>query len=200
MCPGCAPDDQGRSADPIPARSAGREAAPWRSVILAGEGGDAVNIAQQDRIAQREHTCPRCGAQPGKSCWEKARGNPGRKTYLARPHAERAGLVPEEDGLAQVFRRCGLRLSESNSNDASSPLSRRRCTSQKIHRSVTACRWATSRRCQPSTVTGPHRRSAQRTSASTCRGLMNERRAIDPSWPASACSRWTGSAAGSSRS
>ena len=47
-----------------------------------------MNIAQQDRIAQREHTCPRCGAEPGKSCWEKARGNPERKTYLARPHAE----------------------------------------------------------------------------------------------------------------
>jgi hypothetical protein len=60
-----------------------------------------VNIAQQDRIAQREHTCPRCGAEPGKSCWEKARGNPHRKTYLARPHAERAELVQEEDGLAR---------------------------------------------------------------------------------------------------
>jgi len=70
--------------------------ATWRSVIFAGEGGDEVNIAQQDRIAQREHTCPRCGAEPGKSCWEKARGNPGRKTYMARPHAERAELVQEE--------------------------------------------------------------------------------------------------------
>ena len=61
-----------------------------------------MNIAQQDRIAQREHTCPHCGAEPGKSCWEKARGNPGRKTYLARPHAERAELVQEEHGLALV--------------------------------------------------------------------------------------------------
>jgi hypothetical protein len=72
--------------------------------ILAGRSGDAVNVAQQDRIAQREYTCPQCGAQPGKSCWEKARGNPGRKTYLARPHAERAELVPEEDGLALICR------------------------------------------------------------------------------------------------
>ena len=115
-----------------------------------------MNIAQQDRIARRQHTCPRCGAKPGKSCWEKARGNPGRKTYLARPHAERAELV-QEDGLAHVFstkRRCGLRLSESNSNHASSPLSRRRRTSQKIHRSVTACRWATSRRCLWGSITG----------------------------------------------
>jgi len=47
-------------------------------IILAGRSGDEVNIAQQDRIAQREHACPRCGAEPGKSCWEKARGNPGR--------------------------------------------------------------------------------------------------------------------------
>jgi hypothetical protein len=61
-----------------------------------------VNIAQQDRIAQREYTCPRCGAEPGKSCWEKARGNPQRKTYLARPHAERAELVQEEHGLTLV--------------------------------------------------------------------------------------------------
>jgi hypothetical protein len=59
-----------------------------------------VNIAQQDRVAQREHACPRCGAEPGKSCWEKARGNPRRKTYLAPPHAERAELVQEEHGLA----------------------------------------------------------------------------------------------------
>lgn len=62
-----------------------------------------MNIAQQDRIAQREYTCPRCGAEPGKSCWEKARGNPGRKTYLARPHAERAELVQEEHGLAHIL-------------------------------------------------------------------------------------------------
>jgi transcription elongation factor Elf1 len=27
-------------------------------------------MAQQDRIAQREFTCPRCGAEPGKSCSE----------------------------------------------------------------------------------------------------------------------------------
>jgi hypothetical protein len=82
--------------------------------ILAGRSGDAVNVAQQDRIAQREYTCPQCGAQPGKSCWEKARGNPGRKTYLARPHAERAELVPEEDGLALICRharRASLNLS-----------------------------------------------------------------------------------------
>jgi hypothetical protein len=64
-----------------------------------------VNIAQQDRIAQREHACPRCGAEPGKSCWEKARGNPLRKTYLARPHAERAELVREEHGLTPVSSR-----------------------------------------------------------------------------------------------
>ena len=71
-----------------------------------------MNLAQQDRIAQREYTCPRCGAQPGKSCWEKARGNPGRKTHLARPHAERAELVPEEDGLtlnSRQARRAGAR-------------------------------------------------------------------------------------------
>jgi hypothetical protein len=61
-----------------------------------------VNIAQQARIAQREHTCPRCGAEPGKSCWEKTRGNPGRKTYLAQPHAERAEVVHEERGLTLV--------------------------------------------------------------------------------------------------
>jgi hypothetical protein len=61
-----------------------------------------VNIAQQDRIAQREHACPRCGAEPGKRCWEKARGNPGRETYLARPHAERAELVQEEHGLTTL--------------------------------------------------------------------------------------------------
>src|SRR5262249_58642577 len=103
------------------------------------------------------------GAQPGKSCWEKARGTPARKTYLARPHAERAELVQEEDGLARLVstkQRRGLRLSESNSNHASSLFSRRRCTSQKTHRFVTGCRWATSRRCQPSTVTGRHCRSA----------------------------------------
>jgi hypothetical protein len=64
-----------------------------------------VNVAQQDRIAEREHTCPRCGAEPGKSCWEKARGNPQRKTYLARPHAERAELVEEEHGLTLVSSR-----------------------------------------------------------------------------------------------
>ena len=61
-----------------------------------------MNIAQQDPIGQREHTCPHCGAEPGKSCWEKARGNSGRKTYLAWPHAERAELVQEEPGLALV--------------------------------------------------------------------------------------------------
>ena len=64
-----------------------------------------MNIAQQDRIAQREHGCPRCGAEPGKSCWEKVRGNPRRKTYLARPHAERAELVCEEHGLTLVLAR-----------------------------------------------------------------------------------------------
>jgi hypothetical protein len=47
-----------------------------------------ANVVQQDRTAQREHASPRCGAEPGKSCWEKARGNPRRKMYLARPHAE----------------------------------------------------------------------------------------------------------------
>jgi len=57
-----------------------------------------VNIAQQDPIAQHEHACPRCGAEPGKSCREKARGSPQRKTYLARPHAERAELVQEDHG------------------------------------------------------------------------------------------------------
>ena len=59
-----------------------------------------AHIAQQDRIAQRVHTCPLCGAEPGKSCCEKARGGLGRKTYLARPHAERAELVHAEHGLA----------------------------------------------------------------------------------------------------
>jgi len=38
-----------------------------------------VDIAQQDRIAQREHSCPRCAAEPGKSCREKARGGLGRR-------------------------------------------------------------------------------------------------------------------------
>jgi hypothetical protein len=66
-----------------------------------------VNIARQDRIARREHACPRCGAEPGKSCWEKARGNPRRKTYLARPHAERAELVREDHGLTLVW--CAVR-------------------------------------------------------------------------------------------
>jgi hypothetical protein len=56
-----------------------------------------VNVAQQDRIAQRTKTCPRCGALPGTACWERARGNPTRKTYMARPHAERAELVVQED-------------------------------------------------------------------------------------------------------
>jgi hypothetical protein len=65
-----------------------------------------MNVAQQDRIAQRELTCPRCGAEPGKRCWEKARGNPGRKTYLAWPHAERVERVQEEHGLAHAL---GLR-------------------------------------------------------------------------------------------
>jgi len=64
-----------------------------------------LNVAQQDRIAQREHTCPRCGAEPGKSCWGKARGNPRRKTYLARAHAERAELVQEDHGLTLVLAR-----------------------------------------------------------------------------------------------
>jgi len=59
----------------------------------------AVNIPPQDRIAQREHACPRCGVEPGKSCWERARGNSRRKTYQARPHAERAQLVREDHGL-----------------------------------------------------------------------------------------------------
>jgi hypothetical protein len=64
-----------------------------------------VNIAQQDRIAQREHACPRWGAEPGKSCWEKARGSPQRKTYLARPYAERAELVQQDHGLTLVLAR-----------------------------------------------------------------------------------------------
>src|SRR5260370_42103171 len=63
--------------------------------------GLAVNIAQQDRIAQRTKTCPRCGAEPGEPCWERARGDPFRKAYLARPHAERAELVQDEDGLGE---------------------------------------------------------------------------------------------------
>ena len=61
-----------------------------------------MNIAQQDRIAQREHACPRCGAEPGKSCWEKPRGNAARKAYLARLLAERAELVQGEHGLTLV--------------------------------------------------------------------------------------------------
>jgi hypothetical protein len=51
-----------------------------------------VNAARQDRIALRTKTCPRCGALPAKACWEQARQNPYRKTYMARPHAERAEL------------------------------------------------------------------------------------------------------------
>ena len=60
-----------------------------------------MNVAQVDRIAQRTKTCPRCGAQPGKPCWEKARQNPYRHSYMARPHAERSELVvrENEDGL-----------------------------------------------------------------------------------------------------
>ena len=58
-----------------------------------------MNIAQQARIAQLEHACPGCGAEPGKSWWENARGKPARKTYLARPHAERAELVQEDHRL-----------------------------------------------------------------------------------------------------
>ena len=92
MCPRCAPADL--------ASAQYGKAATWRSVVLADSSAGAVNIAQQDRIAQREHTCPRCGAEPGKSCREKARGSLGRKTYLARPHAERAELVHAEYGLA----------------------------------------------------------------------------------------------------
>jgi hypothetical protein len=58
-----------------------------------------VNIAQQDLIAQKTKTCPRCGAEPRKRCWEKARSDPRRKTFLARPHAERAELVDDEREL-----------------------------------------------------------------------------------------------------
>ena len=56
-----------------------------------------MNIAQQDRIAQGTKICPRCGALPGKSCWEKARGNPYRHTFMARPHAEQ--VEDEQEGL-----------------------------------------------------------------------------------------------------
>jgi hypothetical protein len=60
-----------------------------------------MNIAQQDRVAQREYTCPRCGAPPGKGCWERARQNLYGISYMARPHAERADLIQDEDdGLA----------------------------------------------------------------------------------------------------
>jgi hypothetical protein len=79
-------------------RTSVRILATRHSGIFAGEGGDDVNIAEQDLIAQKTTTCPRCGALPGKRCWEKARGNPRRKTLLARPHAERAELV-QDDGL-----------------------------------------------------------------------------------------------------
>jgi hypothetical protein len=58
-----------------------------------------VNIAQQDIVAQKKVTCPRCGAKPGKRCWDKAPGNPTRKTFLARPHGERAELVQDDEGL-----------------------------------------------------------------------------------------------------
>ena len=90
MCPRCAPADL--------ASAQYGKVATWRGVILADSSGGVVNIAQQDRIAQREHTCPRCGAEPGKSWCEKARGGLGRKTCLARPHAERAELVHAEAG------------------------------------------------------------------------------------------------------
>jgi hypothetical protein len=42
-----------------------------------------AHIAQQDPIAQRVRTCPRCGAKPGRSCCEKGRGGLGRKTCPA---------------------------------------------------------------------------------------------------------------------
>lgn len=57
-------------------------------------------------------------------------------------------LAELEDSLT------GLRLSESYSNQHFSPPGNCSRTSQKIHRWVTGCRWATSRRCQPSTATG----------------------------------------------
>jgi hypothetical protein len=69
-----------------------------------------VNIAQQDRIAQRDHECPRCEAEPGKRCWEWSRRFPGRKVLLAWPHAERSELVPaDEEGLALTVEVVGAR-------------------------------------------------------------------------------------------
>jgi len=46
----------------------------------------------RNRIAQREHTCPRCGAEPARAAGRKRVAASGQKTYLARPHAERAEL------------------------------------------------------------------------------------------------------------
>jgi hypothetical protein len=69
-----------------------------------------LNIAQRDRIVQQEHTCPRCGVESRKSCWEPARSNAGQKTYLARPHAERAEVVQKEHGLAHLSQRTRKRV------------------------------------------------------------------------------------------
>jgi hypothetical protein len=66
----------------------------------------------------------------------------------------------------------GRRFNESYSNHASSPVSSSSRTSQKIHRLVIGCSWATSRRCHPSTVAGRQVLSGYRASASACLGSI----------------------------
>ena len=62
-----------------------------------------LNIAQVDRIAQREYACPRSEALPPVSLVGNMPGRtPTGTASLARPHGERANLVQvdEDDGLA----------------------------------------------------------------------------------------------------
>jgi len=65
-------------------------------------------MVEQDLLAVRTMTCPRCGALPGKRCWDLVSGNPRRKTFLPRPHQARVDLV-EDDALGggQTYRSKG---------------------------------------------------------------------------------------------